>query len=224
MDNAVLEFGEFAAVPSVGGADEVAGDTLQAVDVVAVLEKENEKSNNRKINNANQINFKKETEQKKKIITSLNDPLNPYSALFYNNMLINNYKVRMHYNNMEQGVPYLRTKKLKKSDLPPLNPGNNLMEETMISKTYSSGFNSKKKKKLIILPSTFNEYNRSNSKNKIKDIKENKIAEKDIEAKVLFQSYGEQIDCANNGSKLLKVNDEINDNKKKLSGIIEEDN
>ena len=36
MNHTVLEFGEFAAVPSVGGADEVAGDALQAVDVVAV--------------------------------------------------------------------------------------------------------------------------------------------------------------------------------------------
>ena len=36
MDDAVLELGEFAAVPAVGGADKVAGDALQAVDVVAV--------------------------------------------------------------------------------------------------------------------------------------------------------------------------------------------
>ena len=36
MDNAVLEFGEFTAVPAVGGADEVTRDALQAVNVVAV--------------------------------------------------------------------------------------------------------------------------------------------------------------------------------------------
>ena len=36
MDDTVLELGELAAVPAVGGADEVACDALQAVDVVAV--------------------------------------------------------------------------------------------------------------------------------------------------------------------------------------------
>ena len=36
MDDAVLELGELAAVPSVGGSDEITGDALQAVDVVAV--------------------------------------------------------------------------------------------------------------------------------------------------------------------------------------------
>ena len=36
MDNAVLELGELAAVPAVGGADQVASDALQAVDVVTV--------------------------------------------------------------------------------------------------------------------------------------------------------------------------------------------
>ena len=36
VDNAVLEFGKFTAVPAIGGADEVAGDALQAVDVVSV--------------------------------------------------------------------------------------------------------------------------------------------------------------------------------------------
>ena len=32
MDNAVTQLGEFAAVPAVGCANEVAGDALQAVD------------------------------------------------------------------------------------------------------------------------------------------------------------------------------------------------
>jgi hypothetical protein len=189
-----------------------------------LLEKENEKINNKKINMINPINYRKEKEQKKKIITSLNDPLNPYSALFYNNMLINNYKVKMHYKNMEQGVPHLRAKKLKKTDLPPLNQGNNnLLEEKMIANTYSSGFNYNKKKKLIILPSTMNDFNRSGSRKKKK---ENKIAEKDIEGKVLFQSYENKSDFVNNDTELPKVDveDNNNNNNKKLSGILEEEN
>ncbi len=35
MDHAVFEFGEFAGVPAGGGADEVAGDALELVDVLA---------------------------------------------------------------------------------------------------------------------------------------------------------------------------------------------
>ena len=36
MDDAVLELGKLAAIPAVGGADEVTGDALQAVDVMTV--------------------------------------------------------------------------------------------------------------------------------------------------------------------------------------------
>ena len=36
MDDAIFEFGQFAAVPAVGGSHEVASDALQAVDVVAM--------------------------------------------------------------------------------------------------------------------------------------------------------------------------------------------
>ena len=36
VDDAVLELGEFAAVPAVGGADEVTRDALQTVDIMAV--------------------------------------------------------------------------------------------------------------------------------------------------------------------------------------------
>ena len=36
MNDAVVELGKFATVPAIGGADEIASDALQAVDVVAV--------------------------------------------------------------------------------------------------------------------------------------------------------------------------------------------
>ena len=197
-----------------------------------LLDKENEKLNQRKINLANPINYRKASEQKKKIINSLNDPGNPYSALFYNNMLYNNYKVGMHYNEMEQGVPYLRIKKMKKTSLPPLTQGN-LFEEKMLCNTYSSGFNfNNKKQRMIILPSNVNQFNKSSSRKKVNNSEHNKNEKKDkIEGNVLFQSYGEKTDFYNDEFELPKV-DKENKNKrnassreqKKLSGIIEEDN
>ena len=36
MDDAVLELGKFAAIPTVGGADEVTSDALQSVDIMTV--------------------------------------------------------------------------------------------------------------------------------------------------------------------------------------------
>ena len=113
-----------------------------------VLEKEAEKHLQKKYNiSSNPINSRKAQEQKKQIVYSLNDPRNPYSALFYNNMLGTNYNVGMHYKYYEQGVPHLRIKKLKKSGLPPVNKETNLNKERLFGKTYSSGFNFSKKKK-----------------------------------------------------------------------------
>ena len=191
-------------------------------------EKENGKTNQKKMNISNPINYKKNSEQKKKIITSLNDPLNPYSALFYNNILYNNYKVKMHYKKMEQGVPYLRIKKLKKTDLPPLTQGSNYIEDNLLGNTYSPVFNLNKPKKIIILPSDAKENNRSTSRKKNNESKDNKNNDKkDIETKVLFQSYGENSDFVNKDYEFKKEKEEKNEiknDKKKLSGIIEEDN
>ena len=195
-----------------------------------ILEKENEKLNPKKNNlNNNPINYKKDTEQKKKIITSLNDPLNPYSALFYNNILFNNYKVKMHYNKMEQGVPCLRIKKLNRTDLPPLTQGNNYIEDNLLCNTYSSGINQNKHKKIVILPSTGKESNnRSTSRKRNNESKESKNNEKkDIEAKILFQSYGDNSDFVNKDYEFNKEDEEkkeVKNEKKKLSGIIEEEN
>jgi hypothetical protein len=189
-----------------------------------LLENDKEKTNSKKINIVNPINHKKDSDQRKKIIKSLNDPLNPYSAIFYNNILCKNYRVEMHYKNMEQGVPYLRIKKMKKPNLPPLTQGNILIEDKMLSDTYSSGFNISVKKKNIILPSTSSEHNKSGSKKKSND---NKNEKKENDSNILFQSYGDNTDFVNNDFELPKVEGEnkVNDKEKKnLSGIIEEEN
>jgi hypothetical protein len=197
-----------------------------------LLDKETEKTSQRKNNVINPKNYRKTSEQKKRIIYSLNDPCNPYSALFYNNMLYNNYKVGMHYKDMEQGVPYLRIKKMKKSNLPPIAQGN-MNEERMLCNTYSSGFNLNKKRNMIILKT--NESNKSNCKKRVNSNENNeniKSNKKDkIESNVLFQSYGEKTDFYNDDFELPKVNDDNRNksnrkdskDKKKLSGIIEEE-
>ena len=145
-----------------------------------ILEKKKEKKNQNNLKCSKSINFKKDSEQKKNIITSLNDPSNPYSALFYNNILYNNYQVKMHYNDMQQGVPYLRIRKLNSTDLPLLTQGNNIEER--IHNRNSSAFNSKRKKHIIILPSTTKEiFNKSSSRkknNKNKDKKKLKLKQK----------------------------------------------
>jgi hypothetical protein len=152
-----------------------------------VLEKENEKKHQKKFNiTSNAINSRKALEQKKQIVYSLNDPYNPYSALFYNNMLGSFYNVGMHYNYYEQGVPHLRIKKFKKSSLPPVNKDNNINRERILNNTYSSGFNFNKKKKMIILPSK-PELNTKSSSKKSKNNFESSI-KKDIGAKSLFQN------------------------------------
>ena len=115
-----------------------------------LLENKNE-INNFKKPISNPINYRKAEKQKDKIINSLNDPFNPYSVLFYNNMLYNNFNVGMHYRNIKQGVPNLRIKKIKNNNLPPLFIGNNL-DEKIMSNTYSTTFNSANKKKNIVPP------------------------------------------------------------------------
>ena len=193
-----------------------------------LLENDKEKIiNPKKINLINIINHKKNSENRKKIIKSLNDPCNPYSAIFYNNILCKNYKVEMHYKQLDQGVPHLRIKKMQKPNLPPLNQGNNLIEERELCNTHSSGFNISKKKNNIILPSTSNELNKSGNRKKSNDKKSDK---KDNDSNILFQSYGDNTDFVNNDFELPKTDRENKDNdnekkeKKNLSGIIEEEN
>ena len=123
---------------------------------------------------SNPINFRKATKQKNKILNSLNDPFNPYSVLFYNNMLYNNYNVGIHFRNIKQGVPNLRIKKMKGNNLPPLFCGNNL-DEKIMSNTYSTNFNSSNKKKNIILPITLNNFNLDSARKKLYSEKENDI-------------------------------------------------
>ena len=137
---------------------------------------------------------------------------------------------------MEQGVPHLRIKKLKKSDLPRLSQGNNNnTDEYLMAKTYSSGFNTNKKKKIRILPSTAKENkNKSTSRKKTNENKENKNQtdnpneenkekKNEVEAKILFQSYGDSSDFVNKDYEFNNKNEKSNEkNGKKLSGIIEE--
>ena len=136
-----------------------------------LLENENE-VNSIKKPLSNPINYKKATKQKNKILNSLNDPFNPYSVLFYNNMLYNNYNVGIHFRNIKQGVPNLRIKKMKGNNLPPLYCGNNL-DEKILSNTYSTNFNSSNKKKNIILPITLNNFNLNSARKKLYSEKEN---------------------------------------------------
>ena len=130
-----------------------------------LLENENE-VNNLKKPISNPINFRKATKQKNKILNSLNDPFNPYSVLFYNNMLYNNYNVGMHFINIKQGVPNLRIKKMKRNNLPPLFFGNNY-DEKIMSNTYSTNFNNSNKKKSYLLPVTINNFNQNSARKKL---------------------------------------------------------
>ena len=130
-----------------------------------LLENENE-VNNLKKPISNPINFRKASKQKNKILNSLNDPFNPYSVLFYNNMLYNNYNVGMHFKNIKHGVPNLRIKKMKRNNLPPLFCANNY-DEKIMSNTYSTNFNNSNKKKSIILPVTINNFNPNSARKKL---------------------------------------------------------
>ena len=115
---------------------------------------------------SNHINHRKADKQKNKIINSLNDPCNPYSVLFYNNMLYNNFNVGIHYRNIKQGVPNLRIKKIKSNDLPPLLNVNKLREK-MMANTYSTSFNSSNKKKNVVPPITGNVFKQNTSRKRL---------------------------------------------------------
>ena len=135
-----------------------------------LLENENEVTNLKRPIISNPINHRKATKQKNKIINSLNDPFNPYSVKFYNNMLYNNFNVGIHYKNIKQGVPNLRIKKMKRNDLPLIFAGNHL-DDKIMSNTYSSNFNTSNKKKNVVLPMTAG--NAESSKRKLYTEREN---------------------------------------------------
>jgi hypothetical protein len=153
-----------------------------------VIKKENEQIFARQGEIYNQKSSRKNKEQKNAIINSLNEPFNPYSPLFYNNILNTNYNVGLQYKGMERGVPHLEMKKLIKSSLPPLNDRKNLFKERLIFHTFSSFNNHKKGKKIFIYPSSSNHrINKNNLRNKSYKIKTDK---KDNEN--LIQSYREK--------------------------------
>ena len=145
-----------------------------------LLENENEVNNYKKPILSNPINRRKTTNQKNIIINSLNDPFNPYSVLFYNNMLYNNYNVGIHYRNIKQGVPNLRIKKIKRNNLPPLFFGNNI-EEKLMSNTYSTAFNSSNKKRNAVPPISSSNTNSSRKKIYSEEENETKRKENNIE-------------------------------------------
>ena len=131
-----------------------------------LLENEKEINNLKKPIIANPINHRKADKQKNKIINSLNDPCNPYSVLFYNNMLYNNFNVGMHYRNIKQGVPNLRIKKIKTNNLPPIFCGNNF-EERMMANTFTTNFNSSNKKKNVVPPITSDNFKHNTSRKRL---------------------------------------------------------
>ena len=131
-----------------------------------LLENEKEVNNLKKPIIANPINHRKADKQKNKIINSLNDPCNPYSVLFYNNMLYNNFNVGMHYRNIKQGVPNLRIKKIKTNNLPPIFCGNNF-EERMMANTFTTNFNSSNKKKNVVPPITSDNFKHNTSRKRL---------------------------------------------------------
>jgi hypothetical protein len=176
-----------------------------------LCEKENEKLGQRQGEKSNPNSSRKNgnVEQKYKIFNSLNEPLNPYSPLFYNTILNLNYNAGIQYKGMERGVPHLQIKKLKKSSLPLINSRISLNKERLISNTFSSCYKLYKDSKLGILPnSSSSKFNKSNSKNKSnKSLKENKI---------LIQNYCEK-KIFNESDKQNQNNEKIiNDDEKKV--------
>ena len=138
------------------------GSKLNVQNIIKyILDKENEKK---------PLNSKRCSEPKKIIVDLLNDPNNPYSTIWPNRFLKVNYNMGIHYTDIEQGVPQLKIKNLKKKNLPPLYLRNNMNNNTnSIFHTFSSGFNLNQK-------STSNASNYETSE--VNDINNNKNNEK----------------------------------------------
>ena len=173
-----------------------------------LCEKENEKLGQKQgeISNPNSSRRNGNIGQKNKIFNSLNEPLNPYSPLFYNNILNLNYNAGIQYKGMERGVPHLQIKKLKKPSLPLINSRISLNKERLISNTFSSCYKLYKDSKLDTLPSSSSRFNKSNSKNKSnKSLKENKILVQNYCEKKRFNENNKQ---NQNNEKLINDDDE----------------
>jgi len=175
-----------------------------------LCEKKNDKLGQRKGEISNQNNSRKNDndEQKNKIFNSLNEPLNPYSPLFYNNILNLNYNAGIQYKGMERGVPHLEIKNLKKPSLPLLSSKISLNKERLISNTFSSCYKLYRDSKLGTLPnSSSSRFNKNSSKNKSnKSLKENKI---------LIQSYDKKKRFNENCNQKLNNEKMINNDERK---------
>ena len=173
-------------------------------------EKENDKLVQRQgeISNQNSSRKNGNDEQKNKIFNSLNEPLNPYSPLFYNNILNLNYNAGIQYKGTERGVPHLQIKKLKKPSLPFIKNRISLNKERLISNNFSSCYKLYKDSKLGILPnSSSSRFNKISPKNKSnKNLKENKI---------LIQNYCNKKGFNENNKHNQNNEKLINDNEKK---------
>ena len=150
-------------------------------------------------------NYRKSNQLKQNLFNCLNDPLNPYSTNFYNNLLQTNYKVGIHFKELEQGVPALRTIKISKDPLPLIN-NMKLKKNNLPNKTYSEGFFKKK---------SYSEIKRKRSG----------TPEKKIDNNVLFKNYGEPSDYTNKNFDI-PINEESKVEQKfkkdNLSEVIEE--
>ena len=134
-----------------------------------ILDKENEKTN-KKLNPINYNNNKRRnSEQNNKITGILNDPNNPYSTKWANKFLKINYNFGIHYTEIEQGVPQLRLKQLKKKNLPPIYYNFTLQND---EKFFCDNSSSRSNRNIKIKPNDIN----YKMKNKIKKliIEENK--------------------------------------------------
>ena len=123
-----------------------------------ILDKEND-SMNKKLN---PLNTRRNLTQKNQIKYVMNDPYNPYSTIWPNKFLNINYNMTLHYTNIEQGVPHLRVKKLKKKNLPPLYINNALHYD---DKFYCSTFSSRFKKFMNLHSNGNNDSINNNKKN-----------------------------------------------------------
>jgi hypothetical protein len=129
-------------------------------------DKENKENNNNNdsINNKklNPLNIRRNSEQKNKIKYIANDPYNPYSTIWPNKFLNINYNMELHYTDIEQGVPLLRAKQLKRKNLPPIYINNMALYN---DKYFCNTFSSKCKKFLNLHPNSNNKMNNENKKN-----------------------------------------------------------
>ena len=105
------------------------------------------------------------------------------------------------------GVPYLRIKKLKKIDLPPLKRGNNTDRERNFCNTYSNFSLNKKNKRLILS----NNLRKSSDKIRTKKIFEDE--DKKIKTYNETNEISQNSEEKNDNIEMPKVKDEDNNNR-----------